>query len=583
MKLTMLNFPYCNLAHLGEKFGIEIPEQDERAFSELNAAVMMVLSTDSKIRSQGKFDWNSPLGLENTEAQKVEAFQACIRIMRENQISSDNETLTTAASLMKSVLIVDTKIPANAKPEEIKETLKKTIEAVVDSLKDHKMGIRHNLGFKPYPEKSAAIGQLAVLRLLARTGNIDDFTELKNSLRVMQAFEQSASEKYSDYKSNLSTLNSLMDSIESHNSIQKQAATQRAESLTGAAKLKKPERIVKFNLPDPESTKPNAEMQLEKNGMVKSPTAYLKRAASRFESTLEEEQSASEKEERQLEEILAESKASADAAIAAHIKASAEEERQIKIALESSVLEKEIPSPNLSTEDMGLKRAIAESLREEAARSKAKPYDQMQVKSALEKYEERSKRDPESRHLDRVQISHIGISSEANLRRRNKEHSLENISALEIHRAQLESIQFTDFINSHEKDIFLCPYLTGSEEADSHWKLLRFEKEQGRITMMTIDPLGVCHETEEVELLNALQEAITAANKGEVYIEVEETPKMLQLQDRGNNTECGPVICYIADQIAQGILLQNIPKIDTETLRIDQGHRDKSRTSAVML
>jgi hypothetical protein len=573
MKLTMLNFPYCNLAHLGEKFGIEIPGQDERAFSELNAAVMMVLSTDSKIRSQGKFDWNSPLGLENTEAQKVEAFQACIRIMRENQISSDNKTLTTAAaSLMESILIVDTKIPANAKPEEIKETLKKTIEAVVDSLKDHKMGIRHNLGLKPYPEKSAAIGQLAVLRLLARTGNIDDFTELKNSLRVMQAFEQSASEKYSDYKSNLSTLNSLMDSIESHNSIQKQAATQRAESLTGAAKLKKPE-----------STKPNAEVQLEKNGMVKSSTAYLKRAASRFESTLEEEQSASEKEERQLEEILAESKASADAAIAARIKASAEEERQIKIALESSVLEKEIPSPNLSTEDTGLTRAIAESLIEEAARSKAKPYDQMQVESALKKYEERSKHDPESQHSDRVQISHIGISSEANLRRRNQEHSLEEISALDIHKNQLVSIQFTDFINSREKDIFLCPYLTGSDEVDSHWKLLRFEKEQGRITMMTIDPLGVCHETEEVELLNALQEAITAATGGGVYMETEKTPGMLQLQERGNNTECGPVICYIADQIAQGILLQNIPKVDTETLRIDQGHRDKGRPITVML
>lgn len=566
MKMTMLDFPYYNLALLGKDFGIEeMPKRGTPEFRELSLAVSDVMSNQIHnlkwFKDLEPLDYSDPLSSAETD---VAAFQTCIKIMQEEGVRSGNKLLSRAASEKtgESLNHFSITIPEGAQPERIKKMLKITIEAVVGSLETHRVGFFSN------SEKSAALAQLPVLRQLADKGNIDDFTELKSSLDVMRPFDQRASEKYSDYKSNLSTLDSLIGRIEDYNYIQRNAdpssssfsSSREQRRLTPEAKA----AMVK-SLADAEAK------------MVKSKAAMAQSLADA------EARRVAEDDELQLALVLSQSSADAEAK-----KGAEDHEAQLALGMVQSFVDAEAkkgaeerPSPSLNLED-DMRSAIVASLKE-AAKRKAQPYDYDQVSSALEKYEERAKRDPESQHLDRVQISHIGISSEANLRRRNKEHSLEKISALDIHKAQLESIQFTDFINSREKDIFLCPYLTGSDEVDSHWKLLRFEKEQGRITMMTIDPLVVCHKTEEIELLNALQEAITAETKGGFYMEIEETPEMLQLQDRGNNTECGPVICYIADQIAQGIPLQDIPKVDTEILRITQGQRDKTRPTKIML
>lgn len=587
MKLTKLNFPYCNLADLGKKFDIEIPEQDTPEFFNLNTAVMEVLSHDSEIRSGNKFDWNSPLGSENTEAQKVEAFQTCIKIMRESGISSDDDILKTA-SKMESVLIADTTIPANAKPEEIEETLKKTIEAVVASLEGHKPGV-----FIRKTGKSEAIKELGELRKLANSEAID-LGELKKSLGIMEKF-QDESKKYEDYQLNLSILKRLASSIEEHNSSKETSVTtplatklnKGPEIFKGTSKAKPV--IKKVTFAEEYSSisaanrleKLNAEESGQTRGATKSSLGELKKSG-KYKIPRELTYAALKfsAENR--------SKASAGPEIL-----DGEEELQLKLAIELSSKEAAM-SPNATLlkgwigeissrkplnrnaqnaqpateEDEGLAKAIKESLEYQARASKEQPYDLDQIKSALEVYKKRA----EGAHLISVQFSDEQITSEKLLKESLGDYESPSEG---IFVGQLKSIKFEGFLKDKEKEIFLCPYLDGTTAGqDSHWKLLQFKKGKGErgqdvIKMTTIDPLGVEHSTKEwPSLIEAMK---TAANEcGCKFGFFTENGQKIAVQTRGNNTECGPAICYIMDQIARGVDINAIATPNLENLRKEQ-------------
>jgi len=589
MKLTMLNFSYCNLADLGEKFGIEIPEQDTPEFFNLNDAVMQVLSTDLKIRSgNNKFDWENPLGPKSTEFQKAEAFQNCIRIMREHEVFSHNKILNEA-SRIQSVDIIDTRIPPNAKPEEIKETLKKTIEAVVASLEGHKKGV---LAFKRKTGKSEAIDELVSLRKLANSEAID-LGELKKSLGIMEKFQGDPA-KYGDYQSNLSILKRLASSIEEHNS------------------SKKPAKKVRFALTEdgPETEEEPLSLELEETRPGSSLSVKPVRQLSRNqEGTSANRQAPGEpsfsrkvlspgQRTTEFPPIKGAGRSSLVSPIHTHQPTTAEEEeRQLKLAIQlslkkaekspaASLLKERIEEINLRSsnhirrnaqdaqpaaeDDGGLAKAIEESLKHQARASKEQPYNLDQIKSALGVYKKRA----EGAHLISVQFSDEQITSEKLLREslRDYESPSEGIFV-----GQLKSIKLEGFLKDKEKEIFLCPYLDGTTAGqDSHWKLLQFKKDKGKkgqnvIRMTTIDPLGVEHSTKEwPSLIEAMK---TAANEcGCKFGFFTENGQKIKVQTRGNNTECGPAICYIMDQIARGVDIQDIetPK-NLETLRKEQG------------
>lgn len=486
--MTKLNFPYCNLTHLGYEFGIKIPKQGTSEFSNLNVAVMQVLSTDLKIRSgNNKFDWENPLGPESTEFQKAEAFQNCIRIMREHEVFSHNKILNKA-SRIQSVDIIDTTIPAKAKPEEINNTLKKTIEAVVGSLEGHKAGF-----FKLNPGKPEALKQLAELRKLANSDHVD-LKKLDDSLKIMEEFRD-GSPKYNDYQSNVSILRSLLGELKtSANPL----LNTRTETLDGK----------------------------EQNDLD-----HAVRLSSRIKSKAAEEESK-------------------------------EESKNPDQPSGSLLLDRSIA---FSSEEEQIKAAVRNSLHDKASASKEEPYDSVQVHSSLELY----RRKYENTYSDKVRISSdFPILSEALIRETLRD---KNTSEATIHANQLNLIGFNNFLKDVKKETLLCPYLEGSANEDSHWKLLQFKKskweQEDVVKMTTIDPLGVDHTMKEIPLLNAM--AALVGKSRFIFLTEEEKPT-IALQSRGNNTECGPLICYIADQIARGVDINAIatPPIN---LRKEQG------------
>ncbi len=565
MRLTKLNFPYCNLADLGKKFDIEIPEQDTPEFFNLNDAVMQVLSTESAInKSEYKFGWESPLGSGNTEAQKVEAFQTCIKIMRERGIPSDDEILKTASEI-KSVLVADTKIPANAKPEEIKETLKKTIEAVVASLEGHKKG---TFAFRRKVGKSEAIDELVGLRKLANSEAID-LGELKNSLGIMEKF-QDESKKYEDYQLNLSILKRLASSIEEHNSSKKTSVT-----TPLATKLNKGSEIFEGKSKAKTATKKRVtfaegEEPLKKSGEYTIPKE-LTYVALKFSAENRSKASAGPEildgeEEWQLK--LAIELSSKEAAMSPE--ATLLKGRMGKISSRKTLNRNAQNAQPATEEDEGLAKAIKESLEDRARASKEQPYDLDQIKSALEVYKKRAEN---GAHLLNVQFSDEQITSETLLRKLSRDNES---SSEVIFDAQLESINFKGFLKDKEKEIFLCPYLDGTTAGqDSHWKLLQFKKGKGErgqdvIKMTTIDPLGAEHSTKEwPSLIKAMKTAAIKCGCGFDFFT--EKGQEIAVQTRGNNTECGPAICYIMDQIARGVDINAIATPNLETLRKEQG------------
>jgi hypothetical protein len=208
--------------------------------------------------------------------------------------------------------------------------------------------------------------------------------------------------------------------------------------------------------------------------------------------------------------------------------------------------------------------AIRNSLQDAANAGKEEPYDSVQVQSSLEVYRKKYG----SNYSDKVQISDIGILSEALIRKTSKD---KKTSGDIIHASQLNLIGFGSFLNG-KKETFLCPYLEGSASQDSHWKLLQFKKskweqEDNAVKMTTIDPLGVDHTMKETPLLNAMADLV--GKSGFIFLTEEKKPR-IALQPRGNNTECGPLICYIADQIARSVDINNIAAAPKE-LRNEQG------------
>jgi hypothetical protein len=63
--------------------------------------------------------------------------------------------------------------------------------------------------------------------------------------------------------------------------------------------------------------------------------------------------------------------------------------------------------------------------------------------------------------------------------------------------------------------------------------------------------------------------AALVGNSRFIFLTEEEKPT-IALQSRGNNTECGPLICYIADQIARGVDINAIAT-PPRNLRKEQG------------
>ena len=136
------------------------------------------------------------------------AFQACIKLLLKGGKTS-NEILKAALEKARKSTDIDYGIiPHDAEPEEINNTLKKTIEAVVGSLEGHKAGF-----FKSNPGKPEALKELAELRKLANSDDIN-LKKLDDSLKIMEEFRD-GSPKYNDYQSNVSILRGLLGSINS--------------------------------------------------------------------------------------------------------------------------------------------------------------------------------------------------------------------------------------------------------------------------------------------------------------------------------------------------------------------------------